>query len=150
MGQHLKKHHNTSEVIKVFQRYLSREIGITEVTGLLKIKRRQFFNLLKSYREQGQAFQFAKPRCHIPRQITLEADQKILEELKEEKRLIDDPNNPIRFYNYSYVKTRLKEKHAMKVSLPSIITRAKKTVITNLVFTKHLMTVKLSPTMSVN
>lgn len=130
MGKHLKKRFTEQEVMTVLERYLSGEIGVSEVMGLLKIKRRQFFKILKTYRENGQAFNLGSPRSNPTHKIMPEASQKILEELAEEKRLIEDPNNPIRFYNYSYVRNRLKEKHGITVSLPSIITRAKKTVTT--------------------
>jgi len=146
MGRHLKRHFTLQEVTEVLERYLTREIGISEAMRLLKIKRRQFFNLLKAYREQGQAFCLGSPRSKPTHQILPKAHQKILEELAEEKRLIDDISNPIRFYNYSYVKSRLKEKHGITVSLPSIITRAKKMVITKHVYPRLLMTVKYSLT----
>lgn len=147
MGKHLKKHFTIQEVIEVLERYLSDQIGVSEAMGLLKIKRRQFFKIVKAYRENGQAFSLGSPRSRPTNKIIPEADQKILEELAEEKRLIDDSNNPIRFYNYSYVKSRLKEKHGITVSLPSIITRAKKTIITKCVYPRLLMTVRCLRTM---
>ena len=47
-------------------------------------------------------------------------------ELYVEKNLIEDNTNPIRYYNYSYIKDLLKKKYWHKVSLPTIISRAKK------------------------
>ena len=46
-------------------------------------------------------------------------------ELAVEKKLITDPSIPLRSYNYSYIRGRLEEIYSQKVSLPSIITRAK-------------------------
>ncbi|MCL4384881.1 MAG: hypothetical protein M1479_05100 [Actinobacteria bacterium] len=48
-----------------------------------------------------------------------------MNELAIEKKLITDPNIPLRLYNYSYIKDRLEEVYKQKVSLPSIISRAK-------------------------
>lgn len=47
-------------------------------------------------------------------------------ELYIEKKLIEEPSNPIKYYNYSYVKDLLKDKYGHKLSLPTIIDRAKK------------------------
>ena len=91
-------------------------------TSLLKRR------ILKSYQTEGKAI-FSGKKDKPSRKLSEEINQKILEELEEEKRLIDDKDNPIRFYNYSYINSRLEEKHAVKVSLPSIIGRAKKKAI---------------------
>ncbi|GAG57689.1 unnamed protein product, partial [marine sediment metagenome] len=58
--------------------------------------------------------------------IGKEVENNILTELKTEKDLIEAKDNPIRGYNYSYIKDRLEEKYKNKVSLPTIIDRAKK------------------------
>jgi hypothetical protein len=42
-----------------------------------------------------------------------------------EKRLIADPRNPLRTYNYTYIKNRLWETRGQKVSVPTIIKLAK-------------------------
>jgi hypothetical protein len=55
-------------------------------------------------------------------------ERHILEELAIEKKLIDDPALPIRFYNYSYIQDQIRKNYQEKVSLPTIIDRAKKTV----------------------
>ena len=54
-----------------------------------------------------------------------------MQELKKETEIIRDKSNPVRFYNYSYVKEILEKKHKVHVSLPTIIDRAKKMGITN-------------------
>jgi hypothetical protein len=54
-----------------------------------------------------------------------------MQELKKEAEIIRDKSNPVRFYNYSYVKEILEKKHKVHVSLPTIIDRAKKMGITN-------------------
>jgi hypothetical protein len=128
VGVHLRKRFTEGEVVETLERYLSGEIGIKESLLLLKLKRSQFFKILGIYRTEGKAI-LSGEKIKPSRKLSEETEQKILKELAEEKQLIDDKDNPIRFYNYSYVKSRLEEKYAVKVSLPSIIGRAKKTVI---------------------
>jgi hypothetical protein len=43
-----------------------------------------------------------------------------------EKALIDDHALPVRFYNYSYIQDQIRNNYQEKVSLPTIIDRAKK------------------------
>ena len=50
----------------------------------------------------------------------------MLLELSIDKNMIQNKDVPLTSYNYSYVKDRLKEKYRQKVSLPTIIDRAKK------------------------
>lgn len=128
MGVHLRNRFTEGEVAETLERYLSGEIGIKESLSLLKLKRSQFFKILKLYQTEGKAVLTGKKE-KLSRKLPEETNQKILEELEEEKQLIDDKDNPIRFYNYSYIKSRLEEKHNIFVSLPSIIGRAKKRVI---------------------
>ena len=53
-------------------------------------------------------------------------EDNILVELTKEKNLIDSPDNPLRDYNYSYIKDLVLDKYGNKVSVPTIIARAKK------------------------
>jgi hypothetical protein len=50
----------------------------------------------------------------------------MLQELSIEKNIIQNKDIPLSSYNYSYVKDRLKKKYYQKVSLTTIIRRAKK------------------------
>ena len=50
----------------------------------------------------------------------------MLRELSIEKDIIQNKDVPLTYYNYSYIKDRLKEKYHQKVSLPTIIDRDKK------------------------
>ncbi|HEY6366884.1 MAG TPA: hypothetical protein VI585_19060 [Candidatus Binatia bacterium] len=98
---------------------------------MLKIRRRQFFKLLKLYRDRPESFSLQYTRKTPPRRINAKAEAKITQELKKETEIIRDKRNPVRFYNYSYVKEILENKHKVRVSLPTIIDRAKKMGITN-------------------
>jgi len=131
MGKHLRKLFSVDHVKEVFQRYLSREIAVDQALAMLKIRRRQFFKLLKLYREKPESFSLDYTRKAPPRKIDAKAEAKITQELKKETEIIRDKRNPVRFYNYSYVKEILEKKHKVQVSLPTIIRRAKKMGITN-------------------
>jgi hypothetical protein len=87
--------------------------------------------LLKVYRERPESFSLVYTRRTPPRTIDAKAEAKITQELKKETEIIRDKRNPVRFYNYSYVKEILEKKHKVRVSLPTIIDRAKKMGITN-------------------
>lgn len=126
MGKHLRKLFSTKEVKEIFERYFSREIGVEQALALLKIRRRQFFKLLKSYRENPNDFSLDYKRTIPPRKIDPKSETKILWELKKETEIIRSNSNPVKFYNYSYLKETLEKKHKIFVSLPTIIRRAKK------------------------
>jgi hypothetical protein len=126
MTKHLRKLFSTDEVKNVFERYLSREIGVEESLALLKIRRRQFFKLLKNYRDKPEAFSLDYKRTTAPHKIDDRSEAKILRELEKDAAIIRGKNNPVKFYNYSYLKEILEKKHKVVVSLPTIIARAKK------------------------
>jgi|SRR5882724_4926764 hypothetical protein len=131
MGKHLRKLFSADQVKEVFERYLSREIAVDQASAMLKIRRRQFFKLLKVYRERPESFSLEYTRKAPPRKIDAKAEAKITQELKKEAEIIRDKRNPVRFYNYSYLREILEKKHKVRVSLPTIIRRAKKMGITN-------------------
>jgi hypothetical protein len=126
MGKHLRRLFSAEEVKEIFERYMSQEIGVEQALGLLKIRRRQFFKLLKVYRESPDSFSLDYKRTEPPRKIDAKSEAKIIYELEKEAKIIKDKSNPVRFYNYSYLKEILKKKHRVIVSLPTIINRAKK------------------------
>jgi hypothetical protein len=131
MGKHLRKLFSADQVKEVFRRYLTRQIGVDQASAMLKIRRRQFFKLLKVYRQRPESFSLDYTRKAPPRKIDTKAEAKITQELRKEAEIIKDKSNPVRYYNYSYVKEILEKKHKVQVSLPTIIDRAKKMGITN-------------------
>lgn len=142
MGKHLHKRFLVKEVKEIFERYFSKEIGTEQALALLKIKRSGFFKLLKSYREAPDDFSLDYKRKAPPRTIDAKIEAKIVHELKKEKAIIEDKGNPVKFYNYSYLKEILEKKHKVFVSLPTIIRRAKKLGITRKGFSGSPMTAK--------
>jgi hypothetical protein len=131
MSKHLRKRLSAEQVKEVFERYLSQQIAVEQALAMLKIRRRQFFKLLKVYRERPDGFSLGYPRKAPGRKIDAKSEARIMRELKKEAEIIADKGNPVRFYNYSYLKDILEKKHNVHVSLPTIIRRAKKRDITN-------------------
>lgn len=101
MGKHLRRLFSAEEV---------KEIGMEQVLGFLNIRRRQFFKLLKVYRESPDSFSLDYKRTAPPRQIDAKSEKRIIQELEKEARIIQDKSNPVKFYNYSYLKEIMEKK----------------------------------------
>jgi len=142
MTEQIHKRLTDEQVKMILERYLKNEIGAEQGMDLLGLKRRQFFKWVKRYKEQGEDFSIEFKRSNEHRKISEAIEEKIQDELKIEKALIDDPSLPVRFYNYSFIKDELRKKHGEEVSLPTIIDRAKKTVFTYQDQKRRYMTVR--------
>jgi len=114
------------QVKELIERYLRKEIERTYVQEILGIHKRRFFQLIAAYRSNPKAFSVQYQRTEKTRSIDEEVETAILKELAIDKRLIEDRDVPLRRYNYSYIKDRLKREYHQRVSLPTIIDRAKK------------------------
>jgi hypothetical protein len=147
MSKQLHARFTTREVIDILERYLSQEIDADIAQRLLGVKRRRFFILLKNYSQDPDNFSVEYARKKANRIIDKNVEEKILIELDKEKTIILDKDNPVRTYNYSYIQTRLREQNNIKVSLPTIIQRAKKTIVTLKDLKRKLMIEKYLPTM---
>lgn len=126
MAEHLHKKFPDKQVKSLLEKYLSQEVELSYILDILGIKRRRFFYLLKKYREDPESFSIAYSRKKSTRRISREIEENILKELRIEKNLIKNQDMPIRSYNYSYIRDQLWSKYQQKVSLPTIIDRAKK------------------------
>jgi hypothetical protein len=82
--------------------------------------------LLKQYKKNPTDFTIQYQRTTPPRIISPEIEQNILKELAIEKKIIQNKEVPLTSYNYSYIQDRLKGQYHQKVSLPTIIDRAKR------------------------
>lgn len=82
--------------------------------------------LLKQYKECPDTFSIQYGRKAKTRKISQSIEHTIMKELQTEKDMIKNTDIPLRQYNYSYVKDLLEKKYNQKVSLPTIIDRAKK------------------------
>ena len=126
MKKQLHKKFETKEVVEIFEQYLCGEIAQGQAQALLKIGRSRFFDLLKSYREKPDSFSVEYARKKPTRTLDKKVDDKIIKSLQQEKSLIENKDNPIRHYNYSFIKETLQRKSGIDVSLTTIINRAKK------------------------
>jgi hypothetical protein len=142
MNKQLHKKFDTKQVIEIFEKYLLGEIVQEQAQILLKIGRSRFFDWLKLYREKPGEFSVEYRRNKPTHKIDKNIEDKIIKALKQEKSLIGDKKNPIRDYNYSFIKETLQNKHGIEVSLTTIINRAKKMNFTREVKEKSGMTGK--------
>jgi hypothetical protein len=114
------------QVKELFGRYCKKEIERAYIQEILGIKKSRFFMLMDQYRENPQAFTIQYQRRTPPRTISPEIEHNILKELAIENTIIQNKAIPLKSYNYSYIRDRLEGKYHQKVSLPTVIDRAKK------------------------
>jgi len=122
----IHKRFTSDQVKELLERYLKKEVERTYLQGILGIGRRRFFMILKGYKENPQRFTIQYQRTTPSRSISPEIEKNILNELAIEKKIIRNPEIPLKSYNYSYLKDRLRKTYRQKVSLNTIIDRAKK------------------------
>jgi len=122
----LHKRFADKEVRELLKRYVAGEVKRKHIEKILGISKRRFFQLVKGYRESGDSFSVEYRRKKSTRKIDDEVEDNILLELTREKKLIDSPENPVKDYNYSYIKDLLSQQYGNEVSVPTIISRAKK------------------------
>jgi len=122
----LHKKWTDGQVKELIERYLKREIERKYIQEILGIKKRRFFGLVERYREDPDGFSIQYIRRVKVRRIHRSVEENIIKELKTEKQLVENKEVPLRRYNYSYVKDLLEKEYSQKVSLPTIINRAKK------------------------
>ncbi len=116
----------TADQVKtLFALYLKKRITRKEVEEELGIGKSRFFVIFKKYKTDPTTFSFEYHRSS-PKRLSVKAEQAIAEGLRFDKELIQNPDIPITTYNYSALRDRLKDKHGIKVSVPTIISRAKK------------------------
>jgi transposase len=121
----LHKRFSSDEVKELLDRYLKKEVERSYIQQILGIKKRRFFSLINQYRENPQHFSIQYQRT-TPARISREVEQNILKELTIEKGIIQNKEIPLKSYNYSFIKDHLKKKYRQKVSLTTVIRRAKK------------------------
>jgi len=125
MAQIHKKFTN-DQIKSLLKRYVQKEIERKYIQEILGIKKRRFFELLKQYRTDPESFSIEYARNSKTRSIDPGIEKNIIKELTIDKKAIQNKDIPLKNYNYSYVKDRLETKYKQKVSLPTVIDRAKK------------------------
>jgi len=126
MSEQLHKNFTDGQVKSLFEKYSKKEIKLNYILQILKIKRSRFFKLLAKYRKDPDNFSIQYERRTINRKIDPDIEKNIVKALEIEKDLIENKEVPIKWYNYSYIKDLLEQKYNQKVSLPTIIDRAKR------------------------
>ena len=126
MNEQLHQRFSTEEIKTFLEEYLNDKTKLFYILEILRITRRRFFQLLKEYRSDPDNFSIQYKRKRATRQISKDVEKNIISELEKEKKLIENKELPIKFYNYSYIKDRIYQDYGQKVSLPTIISRAKK------------------------
>ena len=122
----LHKRFTDPQVKEFLSRYLKGEIKRLYLQEVLGIKQRRFWELVKRYQQDPSSFSIHYARRNPTRTIAPAIEKNILKELSIEKKLIGDKQIPLHSYNYSYIKDRLQTAYDQKVSVPTIIDRAKK------------------------
>ena len=122
----IHKKFTDSQVVELLKRYLEKRLKLNYILEIFGIKRSRFFILLQAYRKNAKGFSIQYSRETINRKISQDIEKNILKELAIDKKLIQDKDNPLRSYNYSYIRDRLKDDYKQIVSVPTIINRAKR------------------------
>lgn len=124
MGQ-LHKRFTDDQVKDMLQRYLRHEIEGPYIRTVLGLGKTQFFKLLSRYRANPTTFSIGYTRSTPTRRLDPSIEENIINELAIDQKAIRNPGIPLRTYNYSYVKARLKTAYRQTASLSTIISRAK-------------------------
>ena len=126
MTEQLHRRFESNQLKSLLESYLRKEIEIGHILSILKIGRSRFFEILKTYKQNKHDFSIEYQRIKSNNKISSEVEENIMVELEEEKRLIQDPEVTVKTYNYSFIKDRMLSEYKQKVSVTTIIDRAKK------------------------
>jgi len=121
----LHKKFTDFQIKDLMTRYLKKEVERKDLQKVLGIKKTRFFALIKRLKEDPENFSVSYFRSMPTRTISKAIETNIIKELNTEKDLIKAKDVPIRCYNYSYIKEILENDYSQKVSLSTIINRAK-------------------------
>jgi hypothetical protein len=111
----------------ILNKYSKGELKAKSAIAKLGVSRSRFYQLFSSYENDTANFTIGYKRTNPTRKINPEVEKNILAELEYEKiNIIENKDIPTKRYNYSYIQNLLKDKYDQKVSVPTIIDRAKK------------------------
>jgi hypothetical protein len=126
MAAQLHRRFSDKEVRRLMKSYELKEIQADYLMKILGLKKTRFFELVNIYRNNPDKFSIRYARSWSNRTISKAIEKNILKELTFERKMIGNPEIPIKRYNYSYIRNLLHEKYHQQVSVPTIIDRAKK------------------------
>jgi len=113
MSKQLHKNFTDNQIKSLLKSYLDKEIKINYI-------------LLTRYKKDPDNFSIQYKRNISNYRIDREIEANIIKELNREKDLIKAKGVPIKCYNYSYIKDILVNDYNQRVSLSTIIDRAKR------------------------
>lgn len=117
---------SNEQVRFILDKYLANEIKAKNAIRKVGIKKSRFYQLVRKYTNDPTNFDIDYQRKKSTRKIDEKIEINILSELKFEKtHIIENKDVPTKRYNYSYIKNLLAEKYQQKVSVDTIIRRAK-------------------------
>lgn len=120
----LHKQFTDDQVKMLLHGYCQGLLSRDEIQEMLSIGKTRFFAILKKYRQDPEAFSITYKR-RTPGRLPADVEAEIERELLREKEIVENKDLPISGYNYSALRDRLK-KNGIKVSVPTIIDRAKR------------------------
>ena len=97
MSKQLHKNFTDEQVKSLLKSYLDKKIKINYILQILKIRRREFFELLSKYRKDPDNFSIQYKRETSNYRINPEIEVNIIRELIIEKELIENKEIPIRY-----------------------------------------------------
>ncbi len=121
----LHKRFTNEQVKDLMQRYISKELKREHIQQILKIGKTRFFAMVENYRSNTELFSIQYVRKTKTRSINPDIEKNILKELKKTKTFIDDKSMPVWSYNYNFIRKDLEATKNQKVSLQTIINKAK-------------------------
>lgn len=122
----LHKRLSQAQTETILEGYVSKQITAAVAMANLDLKHAQFFRWVQRYKAGADTFTLQPTKREGRHIISGNVEQRILEELKKEKQMIENPKMTIRTYNYSAIQDVLEAKYHIAVSVPTIINRAKK------------------------
>jgi transposase len=121
----LHKRLTTEQVVDILDKQMNRQVTGKEAAVYLGISRRRLYQLRAEYEERGSDFTINYQRTTPTRRLDPETEKNLRTELEHEKSIIENPDIPVRRYNYSHVRDILLKDYERKVSVSTIINRAK-------------------------
>lgn len=101
------------------------QISKAEAQARLGLKDSQFYALLARFRASPKQFTTKYKRRYPTNRIPKVVESAIHRELEAEKRLIDHPQMPVKFYNYAAVRDAVVKETGQSVTAQTVINRAK-------------------------
>lgn len=124
-----KQIHNrlsSDQVNLILEKFLNKEIKAKQARNYLELSKSRFYEILNQFKIEKEKHSIEYKRHKSTNTISTSIKQHIIDELKIEKeKIIDNPNTPTKYYNYSYIKDLTLSNYWESISLPTVIKIAK-------------------------